>query len=47
MNELRKYIDNRSKNILLTDQGLSLILSLIKSAAIDLVKPIIAAFEDP
>ena len=27
---LRKYIDNRSKNILLTDQGLSLISSLIK-----------------
>ena len=27
---LRTYIDNRSKNILLTDQGLSLISSLIK-----------------
>ena len=27
---LRKYIDNRSKNILLTDQGLSLISSLIR-----------------
>ena len=27
---LRTYIDNRSKNILLTDQGLSIILSLIK-----------------
>ena len=27
---LRTHIDNRSKNILLTDQGLSLILSLIK-----------------
>ena len=28
---LRTSIDNRSKNILLTDQGLSLILSLIKN----------------
>ena len=27
---LRTYLDNRSKNILLTDQGLSLISSLIK-----------------
>ena len=27
---LRTYLDNRSKNILLTDQGLSLIKSLIK-----------------
>ena len=27
---LRTHIDNRSKNILLTDQGLSLISSLIK-----------------
>ena len=27
---LRTHIDNRSKNILLTDQGLSIILSLIK-----------------